>query len=736
MWEMKRLRRECNFLSVCVVFILCVLTIIAAPSPVWGAPFAGGDGSSTDPFIIETPEQLEEVRDALYLGEGYYFRLENNINLSNYLTGDGWLPIGTGSDPFIGNFDGGGFRITGLWISRSGEFYVGLFGATEDATIKNLGVEIDNSRGGVQGTSAVGGLVGYMNNSNIESSHATRNVTATDSGVGGLVGSMNNSNIENSHATGNVTGSSSFGGAVGGLVGSTNGDVNITSSYATGTVTGHVGVGGLVGSTNDDINITSSYATGTVTGRTGVGGLIGSSSMSSTTVLSVTSSYATGNVNAAQEQAGGLVGGFRGNISLSYATGNVTSFTTPGSSALAGGLVGTTLSRETRIENSYATGNVTTAKGITGGLVGYLQGYIENSYATGDVTASHQAGGLVGSQVTGGNITNSYATGNVTATDGEAGGLVGLRDPSAGAITDSYRYALAEVTANGGPVDMSVNPGNIHGGTRTAAELLTQSTYSNNGWRFTPAYSPTPIGPWHWDVPRRFPKLNLGTESYPFRFGIPPFKLPEGTPPNVEAVDYEMTGPRADEGLARLAAEAALSGEGILMDISEIIPFPVISAYVSKEGNVAAVGIPVLGSELMAEQAKDVKVVKILGPDSDTPGKLFGYERIPGNFDDKKFTVLTMDNEVMLLGTIQPNTFYWLVLFIKDGGEFDLDGEANGTVIDPIALVGERRGGGSGGGGGCDAMTANAGLWRLALFVLIGVACFAAGRKNFCRGKC
>ena len=59
------------------------------------AQFAGGTGTEEDPYIIQTAEQLNEVRNYL---DGNNFQLSNDIDLTDYLATNsaenGWLPIG------------------------------------------------------------------------------------------------------------------------------------------------------------------------------------------------------------------------------------------------------------------------------------------------------------------------------------------------------------------------------------------------------------------------------------------------------------------------------------------------------------------------------------------------------------------------------------------------------------------------------------------------------------------
>ena len=61
----------------------------------------------------------------------------------------------------------------------------------------------------------------------------------------------------------------------------------------------------------------------------------------------------------------------------------------------------------------------------------------------------------------------------------------------------------------------------------------------------------------------------------------------------------------------------------------------------------------------------------------------------------------------MHTGAISPDETYCLVLLIKDGGPYDLDGEANGTVVDPSVIV--RAAGGGSGSGSNNASDSNAG---------------------------
>jgi hypothetical protein len=180
--------------------------------------------------------------------------------------GEGWQPIGT----FAGTFDGQGYKIRDLFISRPGEMHVGLFGAVgETGVVENLGVVNSSVNGGIN----VGGLVG-ANLGIVSNSYATGNMTASlTCCVGGLIG-FNAGIVSNSYSTGTVTGDRCVGGLVG-YNGGTDFAATVNNSYSTGTVTGSEWVGGLVGYNANNGIVSNSYSTGIVTGTSYVGGLVG-----------------------------------------------------------------------------------------------------------------------------------------------------------------------------------------------------------------------------------------------------------------------------------------------------------------------------------------------------------------------------------------------------------------------------------------------------------------------------
>jgi The GLUG motif. len=190
--------------------------------------------AAANPIEIRTLEDLMKIDDSsANLSKNY--TLMNDIDVA---ASPIFEPIGNPSNPFTGSFDGRGNTISNITFSDDIMDYVGLFSHIDGASIFDLSLEnID-----LEGHNYVGGLVGYMYESEISEIYANGTVTGEEF-VGGLVGSMSRSEISESYANSTVTGSIE----VGGLVGAMYYDSEISESYATGDVSGDMGVGGLVG---------------------------------------------------------------------------------------------------------------------------------------------------------------------------------------------------------------------------------------------------------------------------------------------------------------------------------------------------------------------------------------------------------------------------------------------------------------------------------------------------------
>ncbi len=209
------------------------------------------------------------------------YELIANISLTTYANadgGNGWRPLGHDTNnsregcqgtAFNGIFEGNGFMISDLNISRSDEDCVGLFGhMAADATIRNLRLSAE----AVIGKNSVGGLVGNGISSRIFSSLVVTAEVRGSGFVGGLVGFGNRARIHSSSVVaGEVRGDFS----VGGLVGSSSRAQIFSSSVVVDKLSADVNLGGLVGTSNRAQIFSSSVVAGKVIGFTEMGGLVG-----------------------------------------------------------------------------------------------------------------------------------------------------------------------------------------------------------------------------------------------------------------------------------------------------------------------------------------------------------------------------------------------------------------------------------------------------------------------------
>jgi subtilisin family serine protease len=207
--------------------------------------YAGGNGTISDPFLIETAEQLYNVR---FLPDSSFLQIAN-IDLGIYLCNEngGWSPIGNQLRSFTGSFDGNGFSILNLCIDRPTDSHAGLFGIAEEAEIKDLGL-LDVQ---VTGDDYTAAIVGQLSNSSITRCFATGTITGS-SFVGGITGAGLESNIDNTYSVCEVSGNNT----VGGLAGFNEGTIN--NCYSTGFISGNILTGGLIGDSENSL-ISNSY---------------------------------------------------------------------------------------------------------------------------------------------------------------------------------------------------------------------------------------------------------------------------------------------------------------------------------------------------------------------------------------------------------------------------------------------------------------------------------------------
>jgi hypothetical protein len=204
---------------------------------------------------------LNKVRDY----PTYYFKLENNIDMTEFASGDGWVPI----EKFKGTFDGRGYTISNLKIDRPTKTNCGLFAEVESgAVIKNIILDNVDVNGGFY----TGSLVGYSSGDITNCKVLSGKVIGQEDSVGGLVGAFDKATMENSYATVSVSGKQTVGGLIGTLFRGT-----VSKCYSEGNVVGISSCGGLIGKIKPSVAtyLNESYSKAVVKGRSNLGGLIG-----------------------------------------------------------------------------------------------------------------------------------------------------------------------------------------------------------------------------------------------------------------------------------------------------------------------------------------------------------------------------------------------------------------------------------------------------------------------------
>lgn len=350
-----------RLLTLAAMFLCCMTTTFAQ--------FTGsGSGTQNDPYLILNPINLNQLRHFLNQ-EGVYFKLMANIDLTEYLEDEkpdqGWQPVGNSSSAaFKGILDGNGKTISGLWINRGSTDYVGLFGYTSGATIKNLTIVATT----IIGKNTVGGISGYSEKSTFSEISFSGQLQG-GSNVGGLIGNSGD-NLTLAEDRLNVIISAS-GDNVGGLIGKNTGNCSVSKCHVNNSkISGNNYIGGICG------NITSS-----------------------TLLLCSVNSFITG-----VDYVGGISGMFNGNATNCSFVGNLNAH------SYVGGIFGCSKSINfgniLSVSNCYAIGMISASGDEVGGIIGETSYYLSrpytystnlsSSYFNGKIVANNYVGGIIG----------------------------------------------------------------------------------------------------------------------------------------------------------------------------------------------------------------------------------------------------------------------------------------------------------------------------------------------------
>lgn len=303
-----------------------------------------GTGTVSDPYLIETADDLKAFRDKVNGGATTACAvLTADITLDKSET---WTPIGSSKNKYNGTFDGQGYTISGLNVNETGSNEAGLFGDTAQSNtspvIKNLTIA-DGSF--VTASGYAGAFAGYGGGV-FENCHTAADVTVQGKKyAGGIIGSYKGTGITaelsmiqcSNRATVKEVGG--FGGFAGGLIGQAEHPLKLENSFNAGTVSSKPSsqtpfVGGLVGKVSYATTLVNVYNVGdvSVSGGTNVAGLIGQAVKDP----AITNAYQHSTVTAGSGNTGAaIVANTQSGATLKnvYKTGDLADYVTKGGTA-------------------------------------------------------------------------------------------------------------------------------------------------------------------------------------------------------------------------------------------------------------------------------------------------------------------------------------------------------------------------------------------------------------------
>lgn len=194
-------KRQRNMLFTLLMLVMALLI------PQWGwaqeenRPSVG-DGSTGNPYIITKAEELKWFRNQVNGGKySICAKIAENVEVIDMSTvchaadasknlGElSWVPIGVGN-AYTGTFDGSGKTISNLYIKAEKQ-EVGLFGYTQESTIKNLTIDNASVTNTANYTGILVGKAGYQTTlQNIKISTNKCQVIAGKDYTGGIAGKL------------------------------------------------------------------------------------------------------------------------------------------------------------------------------------------------------------------------------------------------------------------------------------------------------------------------------------------------------------------------------------------------------------------------------------------------------------------------------------------------------------------------------------------------------------------
>ncbi|NIJ44873.1 hypothetical protein FHR24_001312 [Wenyingzhuangia heitensis] len=178
------------------------------------AQYGGGDGSQSNPYLINSSTDLIQLTQNSNHWDTSYFKLTANINME----GLSFTSIGNSIKKFSGSFNGNNKTISNLTVTpnevNEGTGFFGSF----NGTVFNLGIE--NITITALNINRVGGLVGYMSGGSIKQCFTNGGIINVGSAgwTGGIVGVMWDGEtcvVQNCYSSTTITANWGSGGVVG-----------------------------------------------------------------------------------------------------------------------------------------------------------------------------------------------------------------------------------------------------------------------------------------------------------------------------------------------------------------------------------------------------------------------------------------------------------------------------------------------------------------------------------------
>lgn len=354
-------------------------------------------GTDGDPYEVRSPRQLCNLGLSQALGQSFAQTLD--VNYKTY-GGGNFLhqPIGIGTQPFTGHFDGGGyaiwhFSLSGFDLETAGD--VALFGyADGGALLEHMtmrGSMMVNGEGHVAVVAARLGDAATLRDTTVDAGNESSRITSNYAGnlsevAVGVLAAVNQGSVQNCtvqcDSRDGIAVSAQLDEhgrtSVGGLIGNNVGEVQncaVRNIYVV-SARPNQGVGGLVGRNTGDI-LTSQTAFCRVSGHTYVGGLVGWN----------TSRVEKSLVSGAQVKGDSSVGGLAGRNDGVLRNDYVNGFAADGNGNFEAAVQGTSR---------------------VGGLVGDHYGLLMGCYSNAKVEGESQVGGAYTSSSPSSRVSQTY----------------------------------------------------------------------------------------------------------------------------------------------------------------------------------------------------------------------------------------------------------------------------------------------------------------------------------------